>query len=76
VLDVGTSSSQATDFIREAIKEGVHVFYEWLALLHYLARTAERHPGLVIVLDEFPYLVDGDPALPSMTLRTTSSDCC
>jgi AAA+ ATPase superfamily predicted ATPase len=38
---------------------------EWLALLHYLARTAERHPGLVIVLDEFPYLADADPALPS-----------
>jgi AAA+ ATPase superfamily predicted ATPase len=39
---------------------------EWLALLHYLGRTAERHPGLVIVLDEFPYLVDADPALPSI----------
>jgi uncharacterized protein len=84
--------------IREAIKEGVHVFYqatrvtsslnleafkveiaralgadellqgiaEWLALLHYLARAAERHPGLVIVLDEFPYLADADPALPSI----------
>lgn len=39
---------------------------EWLALLHYLARVAERHTGLVIVLDEFPYLADADPALPSI----------
>jgi hypothetical protein len=39
---------------------------EWPALLQYLARTAERHPGLVIVLDEFPYLAGADPALPSI----------
>ncbi|HVW71392.1 MAG TPA: ATP-binding protein [Steroidobacteraceae bacterium] len=39
---------------------------DWLALLHYLARAAELRPGLVIVLDEFPYLVDVDPSLPSI----------
>jgi AAA+ ATPase superfamily predicted ATPase len=84
--------------IREAIKDGAHVFYQatrvtsslnleafkieiaralgtdelltgisdWLAVLHYLARAADRHPGLVIVLDEFPYLADADPALASI----------
>jgi AAA+ ATPase superfamily predicted ATPase len=39
---------------------------DWLAVLHYLARAAERRPGLIIVLDEFPYLADADPALPSV----------
>ncbi len=84
--------------IREAIKDGAHVFYQatrvtsslnleafrveiaralgtdellngiadWLAVLHYLARAAERHTSLVVVLDEFPYLADADPALPSI----------
>ncbi len=31
-----------------------------------LARATGRHPGLVILLDEFPYLADAEPALPSM----------
>jgi AAA+ ATPase superfamily predicted ATPase len=39
---------------------------DWLAVLHYLARAAEQKPGLTIVLDEFPYLVDADSALPSI----------
>jgi uncharacterized protein len=39
---------------------------DWLALLHYLARVAEQKPGLTITLDEFPYLVDAEPALPSI----------
>src|SRR6185437_12047704 len=39
---------------------------DWLGVLHYLARAAERHAGLVVVLDEFPYLAEADPALPSV----------
>lgn len=39
---------------------------DWLGALHYLARSAERQPGLVIILDEFPYLSDVDPSLPSI----------
>jgi hypothetical protein len=39
---------------------------DWLGTLHYLAQRAERRPGLVIVLDEFPYLTDGDAGLPSI----------
>jgi uncharacterized protein len=39
---------------------------DWSALLHYLARAAEHHHGLIILLDEFPYLADSDPALPSV----------
>lgn len=39
---------------------------DWLSVLTYLARKAEDMPGLVVVLDEFPYLVEGDQALPSI----------
>lgn len=42
---------------------------DWLAVLHFLARAAERKPGLTIVLDEFPYLVDADSALPSIVQK-------
>ena len=38
---------------------------DWLSVLHYLARAAEQHQGLVVVLDEFPYLSDADASLPS-----------
>lgn len=36
---------------------------------HYLARAAQQCKGLVVVLDEFPYLVDSDPALPSIVQK-------
>ncbi len=39
---------------------------DWLGVLLHLAHKAESQPGLVIVLDEFPYLVDAEPALPSI----------
>jgi AAA+ ATPase superfamily predicted ATPase len=39
---------------------------DWLGVLLHLANKAETHPGLVIVLDEFPYLIDAEPALPSI----------
>ena len=39
---------------------------DWLGVLTYLARAAEARPGLVVVLDEFPYLAEAEPALPSI----------
>ena len=39
---------------------------DWLGVLHHLARRAQKHRGLLVVLDEFPYLADGNPALPSV----------
>ena len=39
---------------------------DWLGVLTYLAQKAETLPGLVVVLDEFPYLAEGDAALPSI----------
>lgn len=42
---------------------------DWHALLGYLAQQAQRLPGLTVVLDEFPYLCDADPALPSVVQK-------
>lgn len=40
---------------------------DWLAVLTCMEQTAAGSmPGLTIVLDEFPYLCDTDPALPSV----------
>nr|WP_294504589.1 ATP-binding protein [uncultured Rhodopila sp.] len=39
---------------------------DWLSVLTYLAQRAEEMTGLVVVLDEFPYLVEVDPSLPSV----------
>lgn len=40
---------------------------EWLGVLTYVENVAaQRMPGLTIVLDEFPYLCDTDPSLPSV----------
>lgn len=42
----------------------------WEGTLHFLAEIArDRHPGLVVVLDEFPYITDNNPALPSVLQR-------
>lgn len=39
----------------------------WLGVLTYLEQIASaRMPGLTVVLDEFPYLCEADPALPSV----------
>ncbi|MBK8158350.1 MAG: ATP-binding protein [Rhodospirillaceae bacterium] len=39
---------------------------DWLAILHYLAKAAESYPGLFVIIDEFSYLSDAEPALPSL----------
>jgi AAA+ ATPase superfamily predicted ATPase len=41
----------------------------WLGVLVYLGRQAREMPGLVVVLDEFPYLIDTEPALPSIVQK-------
>ncbi|HXV59264.1 MAG TPA: ATP-binding protein, partial [Vicinamibacteria bacterium] len=43
-------------------------FPDWEVALRYLARRAARQ-RLVVVLDEFPYLVETEPALPSVIQR-------
>lgn len=46
---------------------------DWLGVFTYLARKAETVPGLVVVLDEFPYLAEDDPALPSIIQKVWDS---
>jgi len=45
---------------------------DWLALLTRLEElAAERLPGLTVLLDEFPYLCEADPSLPSVLQKYT-----
>jgi uncharacterized protein len=39
---------------------------DWLGVLSWVEQAAARQPGLTVVLDEFPYLCEVDPALPSV----------
>jgi hypothetical protein len=40
---------------------------DWLGVFTFLEQVAtDRMPGLTVVLDEFPYLCDTDPSLPSV----------
>ena len=48
----------------EGLQRGA-AFADWESLLHYLAARARREP-ILLVIDEFPYLADVAPALPSI----------
>jgi len=39
---------------------------DWEGVLAFLEKAAVEQPGLILILDEFPYLCDADPALPSI----------
>lgn len=40
---------------------------DWLGALHYLANKAREHPKLVVIIDEFPYLLTSSAsAVPSI----------
>lgn len=42
----------------------------WDGVLHYLSgKAADKHPRLGVIIDEFPYIVDEDPALPSIVQK-------
>lgn len=53
----------ARAFEADPVLDGVG---DWLGVFHYLARRAETDKGLIVTLDEFPYLVGGNGALPSI----------
>lgn len=38
----------------------------WEGVFYYIAEQARNSPGLLVTIDEFPYLLDGEPALPSI----------
>ncbi len=44
----------------------LHGLNDWSAVLAYLEILAQRQPGLTIVIDEFPYLCEAQPGLPSL----------
>ncbi|PWB80930.1 MAG: ATP-binding protein, partial [Methylocystaceae bacterium] len=47
---------------------------DWEPVFHYLADcAANAHPGLTVVIDEFPYIADADRALPSILQRFIDS---
>ncbi|MDX8508600.1 ATP-binding protein [Mesorhizobium captivum] len=41
----------------------------WEGIFHFVAEAAKAKPGTVVTIDEFPYLVDQDSALPSVIQR-------
>jgi uncharacterized protein len=52
---------------RDPVLDGLS---DWLGVLSYLeGAAAGRVPGLTVVLDEFPYLCDSNPALPSLVQK-------
>jgi uncharacterized protein len=47
----------------DPVLEGLN---DWPSVLGWLERHAQQHPGFTVVLDEFPYLCEAQPALPSL----------
>ncbi|WP_127143888.1 ATP-binding protein [Pelagibacterium montanilacus] len=46
----------------------------WESVFHYLAEAAKKQPGLVVIFDEFPYLLADDKSLPSVLQRFWDTD--
>ncbi|MEK1932611.1 MAG: ATP-binding protein, partial [Pararhizobium sp.] len=47
-------------------KPQLNALSNWEGVLHYVAEHTAEHPGLIVTIDEFPYLLDDEPALPSI----------
>ncbi|MCD6360935.1 MAG: ATP-binding protein [Armatimonadetes bacterium] len=58
---------EAARALNDAILRAAN-YTEWEPPLEYLARVAQRE-RLIVVLDEFPYLCEAKPALPSLIQR-------
>jgi len=50
-------------------KPQLEALSSWEGVLHYVAERAGEHPGLIVTIDEFPYLLDNEPALPSIVQK-------
>ncbi|MEP7453862.1 ATP-binding protein [Phyllobacterium sp. SB3] len=46
----------------------------WEGVFHYVAEHTAEHPGLIVTIDEFPYLLDDEPALASILQKFWDSD--
>lgn len=60
-------SSVVSSFPGDAVLSGIS-FHDWQGALTLLAERA-RTKRLLVILDEFPYLCKGNPALPSLIQR-------
>jgi AAA+ ATPase superfamily predicted ATPase len=74
VADLGTESASLEEFTRR-VSEHVHgrpdaisAFSSWDAAFEYLVPSATDE-RLVVVIDEFTYLIDANPAVPSILQR-------
>jgi AAA+ ATPase superfamily predicted ATPase len=47
-------------------KPQLNALSNWEGVFHYVAEHTAEHPGLIVTIDEFPYLLDDEPALPSI----------
>jgi hypothetical protein len=59
----GLQLRKFTHTVKRFFNEGFVAFYDWVQALEYLAKKKQK---MVVVIDEFPYLVEGDPAIPSL----------
>lgn len=65
-LELERFSAQAAEFFQDALL-AIQPLASWQAALSYLCDRARREPGSWgLVLDEFPYLVQASPRLPSL----------
>jgi len=66
--------AEFSERVREVLRPGPRdvlesgPFRSWDDALHYLAAAAQRQ-RLLVILDEFSYLVEADPSLPSVIQR-------
>lgn len=74
VADLGTEPSSLAEFTRQISDylfddaEAISPFTSWDAAFEFLAKQAAQQ-RLVVVLDEFTYLIDANDALPSTLQR-------
>ena len=47
---------------------------DWMNVLNWLAMAAKTRKGLIVILDEFPYLSDRQDAFPSIIQKFWDSD--
>jgi hypothetical protein len=74
-LELAEFSERARQVLRPGPRDALTAgsFRSWDEALRYLAAAAE-HQRLLVVLDEFTYLLDDDPSLPSVIQRFWDTD--
>ena len=74
VADLGTEASALAEFTRQISRhvfgsaEAISAFATWDAAFEFLARQAAQE-RLIVVIDEFTYLINANDAIPSILQR-------